>query len=141
MMNPDAKLPHGTASWFEMVGTVMAEAALNAALSSHHQVSFVERYTDGVELSKDLVQGLRFEINEGTPSFRVGARRHEHADVTVEITSSAARKLNALHSADPAYLTARDELLRSGEMRVVGDPSRMGAWLDTVHDPIVDRTS
>lgn len=124
-----------------MVGKAMAEAASNAALPSDLQVSFVERYTDGVELSKGFVQGLRFEITNGAPSFRVGAGWHEQADVTVEITSAGARKLNVLRSADPAYLKARDELLRSGEMRVVGDPSRMGAWLDTVHDPIVDRTS
>jgi len=26
-------------------------------------------------------------------------------------------------------------------MRVDGNPSQMGGWLDAVHDPIVDRTS
>jgi hypothetical protein len=139
-MKTASKLPHGTTSWFEMVGTFMAEAASKAGLPPDLHVSFVERYTDGIELSEGLVQGVRFDIENGRPSFRVGARSHEHADITVEITRSAARKLNALRSADPAYPAARDEFLRSGEMRVVGDPSRMGAWLESVHDPIVDRT-
>lgn len=80
------------------------------------------------------------DINSGRPPFRVGARQDERADITVEITASAARKLNALHSADPTYQTARDKFLGTNEMRVIGDPSRMGIWLDAVHDPIADRT-
>jgi hypothetical protein len=46
-----------------------------------------------------------------------------------------------LRSSDPKYQVARDHFLKTGEMRVVGDPTRLGDWLDALHDPIVDRTS
>jgi hypothetical protein len=58
----------------------------------------------------------------------------------IEITAAAARTLNNLRSADPNYTAALEDFLRTGAMRVKGDPSRMGRWLDTVHDPIVNRT-
>jgi hypothetical protein len=48
--------------------------------------------------------------------------------------------LNNLRSADPNYTAALEDFLSTGAMRVKGDPSRMGRWLDTVHDPIVNRT-
>ncbi len=139
-MTMDAKLRQGTTAWFEMVGTLMSEAASQSGLPPELNLSLVERYTDGVELLAGLVQGIRFDILEGRPSFRVGARRDERADVTIEITAAAARALNTLHGADPDYLAARDKFLSTGEMRVDGDPSQLGGWLDAVHDPIVDRT-
>jgi hypothetical protein len=91
-------------------------------------------------LSEGLVQGLRFDILSGNPSFRVGARHGERADIRIEITAAAARELNSLYSADPDYQAALDNLLSTGEMRVDGDPSQMGGWLKAVHDPIVART-
>lgn len=118
----------------------MSEAASQSGLSPELNLSLVERYTDGVELSEGLVQGLRFDILGGKPSFRVGARRDERADVMIEITAAAARKLNTLRSADPNYTAALEGFLSTGEMRVEGDPSRMGGWLNAVHDPIVNRT-
>ena len=139
-MTMDAKVCQGTAAWFEMVGTLMSEAASQSGLSPELNLSLVERYTDGVELSEGLVQGLRFDILGGKPSFRVGARRDERADVMIEITAAAARKLNTLRSADPNYTAALEGFLSTGEMRVEGDPSRMGGWLNAVHDPIVNRT-
>jgi hypothetical protein len=140
-MITDTKVRQGTTAWFEMVGRLMREAASQSGLSPELNVSLVERYTDGVELSEGLVQGIRFDILGGKPSFRVGARPDERADVTVEVTAAAARELNALRSADPSYQAARDKFLSTGDMRVDGDPSRLGGWLDAVHDPIVDRTS
>ena len=140
-MTADMKLRHGTKDWFEMVGALMSEAASQAGLSPELNLSLVERYTDGVELSEGLVQGIRFDIVNGKPSFRVGAQKDERADVTIEITAAAARELNRLRSADPSYPTARDKFLGTGEMRVDGDPSQLGGWLDAVHDPIVDRTA
>jgi hypothetical protein len=64
-------------------------------------LSLVERYTDGVELFEGLVQGLRFDIQNGKPSFRLGVRQDEGADITMEIAAAAARELNSLKSADP----------------------------------------
>ena len=46
------------------------------------------------------------------------------------MTAAAARKLNALHSADPAYAVARDAFLSTGEMRVDGDLAQLGDWLE-----------
>lgn len=140
-MAGDAKLIQGTAAWFNMVGTLMREAATRSGLSPEINVSFVERYIDGCEIAKDLVQGIRFDIVDGIASFRIGAERNERGDVTVEITAPAARALNALYSADPNYRAAREKFLSSGEMRVDGDASRLGDWLAAVHDPIVDRTA
>ncbi len=134
------KLQQGTAAWFEMVGTVMSEFATRAGVSSGGDVSLVERYTDGFELSEGRVQGIRFDITGGRAKFAVGVAPSDQADVTVEITAAAARELNSLHSDDPAYREARERFLHSGKMRVDGDITRLGAWLDAAHDPIVDRT-
>jgi len=139
-MTMEAKLLQGTEAWFGMVGQLMSEAAARSRLSPELDLSLVERYTDGEELSGDLVQGIRFDIRGGVPSFRVGVRRDERAELTIEISAAAARALNSLRSDDPNYRVARDEFLRTGEMHVEGDPSRLGDWLDAVHDPIVDRT-
>ncbi len=139
-MTTHAKLRQGTTAWFEMVGTLMSEAASQSGLAPDLNVSLVERYTDGVEISECLVQGLRFDLCNGTPSFRVGVRRDERADITIEITAAAARAVNLLYDADPQYLDVLDKLLSTGEMRVDGDALRLGGWLKIVHDPIVDRT-
>lgn len=139
-MTTEARLRQGTAAWFEMVGTLMSQAASRSRLSPDLNLSLVERYTDGEELPEGLVQGIRFDIRGGAPSFRVGVRRDERAEVTIEISAAAARALNSLRSDDPNYRATRDAFLRTGEMRVDGDPSRLGDWLDAVHDPIVDRT-
>lgn len=134
------KLTQGTADWLEMAALLMCDAASRANLPSDLTVSLVERYTDGVALSDGLIQGIRFELVEGRPSFRIGVRPNERADVIVEITAAAARHLNILRSNDPAYAAARARYLATGEMRVEGDPSRLGDWLAAVHDPIVERT-
>lgn len=140
-MPPIERLHQGTVAWFEMVGRLMCEAASQSGLSPDLNVSLVERYTDGVELSDGLVQGLRFEIVGGRPSFRVGAQHGESADITIEITAAAAGALNNLYSADPSYPAALETFLSIGEMRVDGDPAQMGGWLRAVHDAIVDRTA
>ena len=139
-MTTDIKLRHGTTEWFEMVGTLMSEAASRSGLSPDLNLTFVERYTDGVELANGLVQGIRFDIVNGEPSFRIGAQQDESADINIELTAAAARKLNSLYSADPNFPVACDQFLSSGEMRVKGDPSQLGKWMEEVHDPIVDRT-
>ncbi|NII53908.1 hypothetical protein [Luteibacter sp. SG786] len=139
-MTASEKLRHGTEAWFEMVGNLMCEAALRGGLAPDTNVSLVERYTDGATLSEGLVQGLRFDIVDGVPSFRAGARPDERGDITIEITTAAAKSLNLLLSADPAYGAAADRFMQSGAMRVHGDLSRLGAWLQYVHDPIVART-
>ena len=135
------KVDQGTAAWFEMAGALLCEAASQAGLPADLNVSLVERYSDGVDLSEGLVQGLRLDIVGGRPSFRVGAQREERADIIVEITAAAARRLNGLHSAGPDYHAERNKFLGTGEMRVKGDPTRLGGWLDAVHDPIVNRTN
>ena len=139
-MDSDARLRQGTTAWFEMVGTMMCEAAARAALSPALNLSLVERYTDGVALSDGLAQGLRFDIVAGRPSFRAGVRPNERAAVTIEITAAAARTLNLLRSDDPAFHPAPDGFRRSGAMRVDGDPSPFGRWLEEIHDPIVELT-
>ncbi|MFT3719663.1 hypothetical protein [Pseudorhodoferax sp.] len=139
-VTPTSKIRHGTAEWFRMVGTLMSEAASQAGLAPELTLSFVERYTDGAELSDGLVQGIRFDIVQGKPSFRIGARRDERADITVEVTAAAARQLNVLRSADAKFPATRGRMLSTGELKVDGDLSRMGKWMEDVHDPIVDRT-
>ena len=59
-MTTDMKVHQGTKEWFDMVGTLMFEAASQAELPPELNLSLVERYTDGVELSEGLVQGIRF---------------------------------------------------------------------------------
>lgn len=140
MMPAETKFRHGTAAWFEMVGTLMCETASRSRPAPNLNLSLVERYVDGVELADDLVQGIRFDIAGGKPSYRIGALRNERGDVTVEATAAAARELNRLRSVDPAYQLLREKYLRTGEIRVAGDPSRLGRWLEAVHDPIVERT-
>jgi hypothetical protein len=134
------KLRSGTTAWFEMLGALMVEAATRSGLAPELNLSFVEIYTDGVEMGDGLVQGFRFDIIAGRPSFQAGVRPGERGDVTVEITTAAAQRLNSLRSADPSYAAAIDQVLGTGEMRVDGDPPRLGGWLQELHDPIVERT-
>lgn len=103
-------------------------------------VSLVERYTDGIELDNGLVQGLRFEITGGRPSFRPGSRRDEQGDVTVEVTTAASRTLNTLYGADARFSAALANLRANGEFKVDGDLEPLGDWFLAVHDRIVDRT-
>lgn len=135
-----ARLPHGSAAWFAMAGSLMVEAASRARLAPDCNVSLVERYIDGVALSDGLVQGLRFDIDGGTPSFRVGAGPDETADIVVEVTAAASRELNSLYADDPRYAAAADRLRREGALRIHGDLARLGDWFPAVHDPIVDHT-
>jgi hypothetical protein len=140
----NARLAHGSVAWFEMVGRLMCDAAARAALPAGFHLSLVERYTDGALLADGLVQGLRFEIRGGKPSFRVGAHPSEAAetaDITIELTTAASRELNTLHGADPRFHAALARLQASGAMRIHGDLARLGAWFGGVHDPIVDRTA
>lgn len=140
-MKEDAKLCQGTTAWFEMVGTLLCEAAMHAGISPKFNLSLVERYTDGVTLLGGLVKGLRFDIRSGIPSFRVGVLPDERADVTIHVTAAAARTLNTLRSNDPDDPIATNRYLATGEMQVEGDLSPFGAWFAEVHDPIVDRTA
>jgi len=139
-MMDDGKIRQGTLEWFEMVGELMLEAAERSGLSPHLDVSLVERYVGGAALTDGLFQGLRFDIRAGKPSFRAGARKDERADITIDITPDAARRLNLLRASDPDYGPLLDRLLQSGDMQIDGDPSRLGGWLREVHDPVVERT-
>lgn len=139
-MTNEERLPQGTREWFEMVGTLMSELAVEAGLPPELNVSLVERYIDGAEIGDGLVQGMRFDIVDGQPSFRIGAGADERGDVIVEVTAAVARELNLLRSYDPAYAAAVDQAVVAGDMRVDGDISLLGGWLGAVHDPIVDRT-
>lgn len=121
-MTTRSKLRHGALAWFEMVGAVMTEAAVRSGLAADLNVSLVERYTDGAEMGEGLVQGLRFDIRDGKPGFRAGARPDERADITIEITAAGARALNLLYGDDPEYALLLDRLLSIGEMRIEGDP-------------------
>jgi hypothetical protein len=64
-MHDDSKLRQGTVAWFEMVGTLMCEAASQAGVAPDINLTLIERYTDGVELTNGHVQGIRFEIVNG----------------------------------------------------------------------------
>jgi hypothetical protein len=135
------KVAHGTAAWFRMVGSLICEAALGAGLAPTRNVSLVERYTDGIELSQGLVQGFRFDIIDGKPSYRVGAHKDEVGDITVEVSGAASHKLNSLYGADPAFAAAFADFTRTGALRIDGDLGALGTWFRAVHDPIVARTS
>jgi len=140
-MNPKVmKLHQGTAKWFEMVGLLMSEAASRSGLDPHQNVSVLERYTDGVELSNGLYQGFRFDIVNGKPSFRVGVMIDETADIVMHVSAEAARRLNLIPSTDPEYLVMVKAYHTTGKLAVDGDLSKLGEWFVQVHDLIVDRT-
>ena len=69
-----SKLRQGTTAWFHMVGQLMTRAANEAGLPTSLSVSFVERYTDGSEVTAGLVQGTRFDVADG-PAFVQGRGR------------------------------------------------------------------
>lgn len=140
-MTPDSRIAHGSGAWFDMVGRLMCEAAQAAGLPADLDLSLVERYTDGQPLAPDLVQGIRFDIRAGLPSYRVGAGRDERGDITVEISAAASRALNTLYGADPRFASELERLRHGGEFHIDGDLARLGAWFDAVHDRIVDRTA
>jgi hypothetical protein len=119
---------------------ILVEGVREAELPADLNISLVERYTDSVALNDGLLQGLRFDVIAGKPSFRAGAYPDEQADIIVEISAGAARTLNSLHAADPRYKLALEAFLNTGEMRVTGDIAQLGQWLAAVHDRIVDRT-
>jgi hypothetical protein len=140
-MVADTTLRQGSVAWFEMVGALLCDAALTSGLSPQGDVSLVERYIDGALLSDGLVQGFRFAVSGGKPSFRVGANADEQADITVLISAAAARTLNLLYNADPQYPEAFANFQRAGDIDVVGDITMLGAMLTSIHDAIVDRTA
>lgn len=140
-MADDNRLPHGSAAWFAMVGEVLLTAARQAERLPDHDVSLVERYTDGVEWRPGLFQGLRFDIIDGQPYFRLGAGRDERADVTVEVTAAASYTLNSLRGDDPRFAAAAADLQASGDFRIDGELSQLGSWFSAVHDRIVERTA
>ena len=131
----------GSEEWFEMVGTLVSDAVSRAGTSSDLTWSLVERYIDGVSFADGLVQGIRFDIRDGRVSYRVGVRPDERGDATIEVTAAAARELNLLRSADPAFASIREHVLRTGEMRVDGDLTPIAPALNETHDLLVDQTS
>lgn len=134
------KILHGTTAWFEMVGALMKDAASRAALPADFNIGLVERYTDGVDLGGGLVQGMRFEIVRGEPSFRLGAEPNEQANITVEVTMAGSRQLNTLYGDDPRFSAALAHLQGTGQLKIDGDLARLGEWFSAVHDQIVHRT-
>jgi hypothetical protein len=72
-MTTETKIRQGTTAWFEMVGTLMSEAALQSGLSSELNLSLVERCTDGVELAEGLVKA--FASTSSMASRRLGSGR------------------------------------------------------------------
>lgn len=140
-MSTEAKVPHGSNEWFDMVGTIMVEAAAKAKLPPDFNVSLVERYTDGVEIRPGFLQGLRFEINGGRPTFRAGATHDERGDITVEVTVADSHALNTLRSEDPQFFETFSRLQSSAEFKIDGDLSTLGSWFNVVHDRIVERTA
>ncbi|WP_374410368.1 hypothetical protein [Novosphingobium colocasiae] len=136
----DEKIPHATPAWFSMVGALICNAVVRAALPPDFRITFLERFTDGAILPGGYQQGLHLTITGGQPIFRAGVRPGERADVTMEVTRAGSYAVNTLYSADPALPATFNALVASGELRIDGDLSRLGEWLGAVHDPIVDRT-
>ncbi len=135
----NGRIPQGTPDWFEMVGKVMSDAADRAGLSPDHNVSLVERYSDGVDFGDGLFQGFRFDIVDGKPSYRVGVRPDERGDINVTVASAVARRLNQLGNAEAA--TAREDFIRTGKIREEGDLSRLGDWFPATHAKILEQTA
>lgn len=139
-MNTITKLPQGSAEWFDMLGTILCDAARKADLPPNHTVSFVERYVDSEELSPGRIKGFRFELKDGVPSYRPGVARDEMGDVTIDLTVKAARELNLLYTTDPRFRELFDHYISIGEATFHGDIADVGEWVHSIHDPIVDRT-
>lgn len=140
-MEAGEKLAHGSAAWFAMVGELMCEAARDAALPSGFDASLVERFIGGAALPGRQVEGMRFDILGGRPTFRIGVGAQETADVTIEVTAQVSRALNTLLGEDPRFAAEFTHAIEAGELRIVGDLERLGAWFGAVHDRIVARTA
>ena len=84
------------------------------------------------------IQGFRFDIVGGKPSYRVGVRPDERGDITVEVTSAVARELNLMPA--KASAVARRRYVEAGEIRQEGDPSRLGDWFAATGASIIART-
>ena len=132
---------HGSAEWFRMVGALMCEAAREATLPPSLHVSLVERFLDGAALPGGQVAGLRFDIVDGRPAFRIGVGPDETGDITIEVTAAASRTLNTLYGADPRFGAEVTRLQKAGALRIAGDLGLLGSWFDAVHDRIVARTA
>lgn len=132
------KVEQGSRAWFEMVGEVMSRVAEQAGLPADKSVSLVERYTDGTDFGDGLVQGFRFDIVGGQPSYRVGVGPSEKGDITVEVASRVAYELNQMPAA--ASAKARQNYMEAGDIRQEGDLSRLGAWFADAHKAILERT-
>lgn len=137
----DVKLTQGTEAWFEMVGDLICEAIAQSGFPSELNLSLIESYTDGTALPGGQFQGLRLDIVDGTPSFRVGVLPDEMADVIIEVSADAARVLNTLRSDDPRYPAAIINYLNSNEMQIAGDLSVLEPVFAAIHDNIVQRTT
>jgi hypothetical protein len=103
-------------------------------------MSMIERYLDGAELENGLRQGLRIMVEDGALACRMGVGPDETADVVIEVTGRAARRLNLLFSADPAYRQTLAEAVGRAELMVSGDLGPLAPILDMAHDGIVRRT-
>lgn len=136
-----AKLQQGTAPWFDMVGVEIVRAAMQIGLSPDLHLSVIERYIDGSELQEGLRQGLRIDVIDGALTYRTGVHSDEIADVVIEVTAKAARKLNLLLSVDPDYEAALAAAVSLGDFRMCGDLGPLGPVFQQAHDPIVERTA
>lgn len=140
-MKAETTLLQGSDDWFEMVGTLVCDTVSRAGLDPDLNWSLVERYSDGTTLPNGLVQGIRFDIQAGRASYRVGVRPDERGDVTIEVTSATARRLNSLYNADAPFGAALEAAFGSGSMQVEGDLTPLARAIAETHDQIVDRTS
>lgn len=140
-MSAATKLAAGTVAWFDMVGSLMFDAASRAGHAPGQNWSLVERYSDGSRLPNGRLKGLRFDIVDGLPSYQVGVDEGERGDLLIEVSAAVAQELNRLYIDDPAYARALERATRAGHFTVHGDLSRAPAWLRAIHDPIVDRTA
>lgn len=129
----------GSREWFEMLGTLMVEAAGLVPLPD--RVTFLERYRDGTDLGESRVQGICFDVADGRATYRVGVRPDDRADIEVSVTREAARSLNLMLSTDAGHDAARARYAESGELTLVGDSSPLAALLALLHDPVVRRTT
>ena len=74
-MTTDLKVRQGTTAWFELAGTLMSQAASRAGLSPELNASFLERYTDGVELSAGLFKAFVSTSSAASRPFGLGCGR------------------------------------------------------------------
>jgi hypothetical protein len=132
--------PQGTIAWFDLVGAEIVKAAARIGLPRNLRLSVIERYVDGVALHDGLYQGLRIDVADGALICRAGVRPEENADVVIEVTTLAARRLNLLPSSDPEFHRALADAVAQGELRINGDLGPLEPVFDLAHDDIVRRT-